>query len=287
MKMDKRTSEDGFYILNDYFDKNKVDLIRKKVDFFFEKNLHLGEAVNIKHLSDEELKTYGAARDAAVRKNPNFFIDKKILNSGLDNYKDLTNGRSVTDPLYNIPEILDFATSDTIIEYAQNYLGSKLVKIGFIKLRRFFTNNNKEFDTNYFHYDDNSKKLFKSIIHLSDIESEEDGPFVYVKGSHQKKINESNKNTINKYMRTDDEIQQFYGQENIVNCLGKKGSVILADTLGYHKGTKNTSKDRYVLYINYVLEEEYSGTGLRQKISSEVLSKSKKYESLFEYFKKV
>jgi hypothetical protein len=69
----------------------------------------------------------------------------------------------------------------------------------------------------------------------------------------------------------------------IVPILAERGSVLFADTLGYHKGLKSKKKDRYVLYVNYVVEEEYGGKGLKQKISSNLLQNIKNKE-LFDFF---
>ena len=61
-------------------------------------------------------------------------------------------------------------------------LGENKIYIGYIKLRRFFNNEISNFDTNFFHTDDNCDKILKCIVYLDDILNIDDGPFVYVEG---------------------------------------------------------------------------------------------------------
>ena len=79
----------GYEIWPNYFDANKIDIIKKKLDHYFEKNENLGPAVNVSILKEEELNTYGAERDEVQKKNKNFFIKKEDLDKGVDYYKNL------------------------------------------------------------------------------------------------------------------------------------------------------------------------------------------------------
>ena len=40
------------------------------------------------------------------------------------------------------------------------------------------------------------------------------------------------------------EVSKFYGKKLVKEAYGVAGSGFLADTIGFHKGIKNTSKDR-------------------------------------------
>ncbi len=269
----------GFEVWSDYLNPKKADSIRKKLDHFFDNNIHLGPAVNVANLNDNEIYIRGAQRKESQKKNDNFFIKKEELNKGVNHYRNLTNGRSLTDPIYRIEELLEIATDKKILEFVRKELKEENIYIGYIKLRRFFNNKISDFDTNFFHSDDNGEKILKCILYLNDVSNEEDGPFVYVEGSHKKK------NCIEtKY--THKEMQNIYPGK-IRPLFGNKGTIIFADTLGFHRGIKPKNNDRYVLYINYVCKEEYEGKGEKQKISKRILGNNQEKLKLFQFFNKV
>ena len=280
--MNNNYERSGYELWKNYFDPKKIDLIRKKLDQFFDSNKNLGPAVNVSILKDNELNTYGAQRAEIQKKNKDFFINNDLLAKGVDFYRNLTNGRSLIDPILRIEEIADLVTDDKILNFVKKNLNEEKIYIGYIKLRRFFNNEINNFDTNFFHTDDNCDKILKCIVYLDDILNIDDGPFVYVDGSHKKKL--MNNKSDGKYSRTDKEIEEFYSSKNIKPIFGEKGTLLFANTLGYHKGVKPKSKDRYALYVNYVCEEEYGGKGEKQKISKNLLKKFPNKSNLFEFF---
>lgn len=281
-------AKNGFEVWDNYISKKITQKILEKSKEFFDKNINLGPAVNIASLKSDELTTYGAARQEILKKNKNFYLHGNDFKKGTNFLRNLTNGISITDPLLNIQEIFEIVSDPLIVNYAKKYLNSKKIYLGFVKLRRFFSNNLPLFDTNYFHTDDNSSKILKCIVYLNDIRTANDGAFVYVKSSHKKSMSlGDNQKKIGTYARTDDQIAHFYGEDSIIPILGQAGTAIFADTLGYHKGLKPLSNDRYVLYINYVLEEEYNGKGLKQKISKNLLTNYNNDEELFKFFLRV
>ena len=282
MSKELSLKENGCEIWNNYLSKKTVDNIIEKANYFFDKNLNLGAAVNVGSLKENELTTYGAARKEVEQNNKNFYLKEQDFNKGVEFYRNLTNGISIKEPLLNINKISQIVSDENILNLVREYLNEKKVYIGFIKLRRFFCNNLPDFDTNYFHFDDNSDKILKCIIYLNDIITADDGSFVYVKNSHINPM-PSKQEYIGKYARTDDQIIEFYGKDSIVKVLGGKGTILFADTLGYHKGIKPKNRDRYILYVNYVLEEEYGGRGLKQKAPIHLMKNSNNKE-LFKFF---
>ena len=72
------------------------------------------------------------------KKIKDFFINKDLLDKGVDFYRNLTNGRSLVDPILRIEEIADLVTDDKILNFAKKNLGENKIYIGYIKLRRFF-----------------------------------------------------------------------------------------------------------------------------------------------------
>lgn len=280
----KKLNSEGYLLLKDFFSKKKIDLINKKIESFFEKNKYLGPAVNVAGLSSSELLSYGNLRKEAISKNPNYMLNQDLIKKGDKNYRNLTIGQNIEEPLINVPEIFDLIVNKDILSLVSNYFNNRKVKIGYVKIRRYFANNTPNFDTNHFHFDDNGQDLVKAIIYLSDIKNIDDGVFCYVSNSKHNVINEPSYSQINPNIRSDEQIHRFYGENSVKNIFGSSGSVVIADTLGFHKGAKTKTKDRTVLYVNYVLEEEYGGKGTRQKISSKHFKDNPELLEIFEYF---
>ena len=160
----------------------------------------------------------------------------------------------VADPFLNVPECIDLAFSDHMIDFAASYFDC-YPAIGTFNLRRSFVNNYPPKTTQLYHCDRNSIKFFKFFIYLNDVQAPEDGPLTIVKGSNTKRP----PNAFTKHRWSDDEIISLYGQENITYLTAKKGDLIAATTTCFHKGTKPSSKNRTMLTLNYVIHPELAG----------------------------
>ena len=47
--------------------------------------------------------------------------------------------------------------------------------------------------------------------------------------------------------------------DSIVPILAKKGDIVVANTIAFHKGTKPKTKDRYIIIFNFGLHKDYIG----------------------------
>lgn len=282
IKMKLNLQDNGFKNVGLIIKPNKAKKLKDKIDFFFKNNLNLGPAVNIKNLAKSQMVLNGESRKKFDKKK--IYLNKLDFKKGTKFIRKMTNGVSIKQPILNLPELINICTDLKVVSAIQKYFQTKNLYIGYVKVRRFFKNRLPEFDTNFFHYDDNGKNLVKLVLYLNNINSKNDGPFVYVINSKTNKP-KIKQNKINKYMIPEKEVSKFYGKKLVKEAYGVAGSGFLADTIGFHKGIKNTSKDRYVVYINYVTNREYNGKGERLKISSQHLKLLKKnQQKLFKFF---
>ena len=278
-------SDNGFKEVGLIIKPKKAKEIKSKIDYFFKKNINLGPAINLKKLNKNQMVLNGQSRGKYSKQN--IYINRGDFNKGPKYIRKLTSGVSIDQPILNLPELIEVCTKTKIVTSIKKYFKTNNIYIGYVKVRRFFKNDLPEFDTNFFHYDDNSKNLVKLVLYLNDINNAKDGPFVYVVNSKEKKP-KIKKNKINKYMIPETEVLKFYGKKFIKEAYGVAGSGFLADTIGYHKGIKNSSKDRYVVYINYVTQKEYGGKGEPLKIDLNCYnSLKKKQKKLFNFFNKI
>ncbi len=96
-----------------------------------------------------------------------------------------------------------------------------------------------------FHYDLDRLKFLKFFIYLTDV-NEENGPHVYVKGSHLKPFD-----FINYDGRYSDDLIFMNQAENIVKLTGKKGTIMAVDTRGIHKGLELLAGERLIYQLQF------------------------------------
>jgi hypothetical protein len=97
----------------------------------------------------------------------------------------------------------------------------------------------------FFHFDLDRPKWLKVFIYLTDV-TENTGPHEFVKGSHA--TGAINSAILNKgYVRiTDEEVLKYFPEESIVKMIGARGTVIIEDTRGLHKGAHVIKGDRLI-----------------------------------------
>ena len=101
-----------------------------------------------------------------------------------------------------------------------------------------------------YHYDMDRVKWLKIFFYLTDVD-DYNGPHNYIQKTH--KINSKPKELISRgYVRiSDDEIKNYYDEEDFKAIKGPKGLTFAADTLCYHKGKNLTRGCRLVLELNF------------------------------------
>jgi len=90
--------------------------------------------------------------------------------------------------------------------------------------------------------------VLKMFVHLEDVEPGT-GPFSYAKGTHGKGDRhvraEGSKDALT-YRTLDEDLARVVPRERWVECTGPAGTVVLADTIGYHRGGWARTEDRLV-----------------------------------------
>ena len=163
----------------------------------------------------------------------------------------LVSSVGIQDPLVTLADVSTLVFDQGILERATGYYGA-IPLVTFLKTRFAFANTVPPADTQLFHVDGGSYRIFKALIYLNDVE-EGGGPFCYVKGSHRHKWDGWDQ----KARYEDAEIEEVYGAENILRCYAKAGDVILANTAGIHRGEKPRKANRGILIVNYCVHPEY------------------------------
>jgi hypothetical protein len=145
--------------------------------------------------------------------------------------------------LVKFKPILDIANDPGILQVVQEFLGAKPT-ISNVNMWWSFGGRKQAEHAQLFHRDMDDWRFCKLFIYLTDV-SEKSGPHIYVRNS-------SKSPKLRKIKRyKDSEIESTFGKENVLKFTGRKGTMFIVDTYGFHKGLLPDSEDRLLLQIQY------------------------------------
>lgn len=190
----------------------------------------------------------------------------------------------IDQPALNIKEIHPFMFNDLIIDISSAYLDC-YPAFGQCNLRKSFVNNLDEGGNQIYHVDPNSPRFLKFFIYLNDVDIN-GGPFCYIKGTHNKKFEINGINWNTKYNWDTKELEQIYNGHEVVYLTAKKGDLLVADTNGWHRGTKPLNTDRTMLTLDYTSHIEYFDETKKFLFKQENFNKlDNKHKSICDFLK--
>lgn len=149
----------------------------------------------------------------------------------------------VDEPFMTCPASLPYVFSDLVECVARGVYGcAPLLTAG--KVMRSYANELPILEFNWFHSDTQARRILKFFIYLHDVEPG-GGAFCYVAGSHRRKP----RGLCPPVYLSDAEAADFYGRGAVRELTAKRGTVIVADTVGYHRAGKPVHADRSALLI--------------------------------------
>ena len=95
----------------------------------------------------------------------------------------------------------------------------------------------------FYHRDLDAYQFMKFFVYLTDVNAN-DGAHFFVQESHRPSVIHSLREKFRISRVSDLQIEEWYGEENIIEMTGKAGSVIAEDTFGFHKGQSPTNNPR-------------------------------------------
>jgi ribosomal protein S8 len=139
-------------------------------------------------------------------------------------------------------------------------------------------------EASFWHKDSNDEKNFLQLfLYLNNIDKY-GGPFKYLKNSHKNNLKsylplyDLEKNYIENFGRVSDvEIKKFYSEEDILELQGDAGTLIIADTSGFHRGpfwdlnNLQFLKERTLINISVTSGSRYLRNNQKNKISPKIL----------------
>jgi len=249
----KELQTNGIVILENYFDINKIEKIKKQADTLL--------------------------RELKIDKNGGYNVSHKRIETleGMS-YEEISISESriaIIESLVNIPDFTDIAFDESLLKIVSNYL--KFIPSHASSANRSFPHN-PPIESSFFHKDSNKHDVLHIFIYMDDVDLD-GGPFCYIPKSHKYNI-KSCKPRINydlgkkeAYGRTpDSEMEKYYKKEEWLPAIAKKGSVIIAHVNGFHKGPMWNDKPieeqntRDILHMNFRGNEKMFQKHTKDKI---------------------
>lgn len=183
----------------------------------------------------------------------------------IDGLKSMANDPAIGDKTFNLEMLGSELIFDSDSIFARFALNSRLLNIAnayfqmYAKLRYYnvwntFASQGSARESQLWHFDREDNYILKLFLYLEDVD-EGTGPFTYAPGTHRKGRFHSIEPEF--FMEggvrrtTDEQMNAVFPREKWKRGTGKKGTIIFADTRGFHKGGEARTKDRLMYTCMY------------------------------------
>jgi ectoine hydroxylase-related dioxygenase (phytanoyl-CoA dioxygenase family) len=151
------------------------------------------------------------------------------------------------DDTTDIPEVQELISDLSIIAVAQNYLKSKPIFSGIsLWWSPAFKDTPDSQAAQQFHWDMERIKWIRFFIYLTDVTAES-GPHCFIKGSHRTGAIPDKLLSLGYVRHSDETMRDTYGNDSYMEFLGQRGTIIVEDSRGFHKGMEPKKGDRLLL----------------------------------------
>ena len=188
--------------------------------------------------SVEELEMSFAPELAEAKQNANHRgeVGEKTFN------RELLGSNPVLDPETVFAR---FALQNPILQIANAYFGM-YTRLRYYNVWHTFAGQGEARESQLWHYDREDRYILKVFLYLSDVDKGA-GPFTYALGTHQKKkLNREPAYIVEGGVRrsSDEQMAEVVQPCRWRECTGPKGTIVFADTRGFHKGGMAREHDR-------------------------------------------
>lgn len=142
-----------------------------------------------------------------------------------------------------------FALQPTVLQIANSYFGM-YTRLRYYNIWHTLTTTSAPRESQLWHQDREDHLILKMFVYFSNV-GPSDGPFTYAPGTHRKgHLRRAPAYTLegNVKRSTDEQMAAVLSPEQWVTGTGAPGTIIFADTRGYHKGGLARDNDR-IMYV--------------------------------------
>jgi hypothetical protein len=148
-------------------------------------------------------------------------------------------------------DVQNLLADRSLLRLAQEYLGSQ--PVADVLSMWWHTNHHSQPDSEaaqYYHFDMDRIKWFKVFIYLTDV-GPQNGPHSFVVGSQRSGGIPWHLRRKGYVRLMDDEVAAEYGSERCLHLTAPRGSIIVEDTSGLHKGNTVQADPRLILQLQF------------------------------------
>ena len=279
--LSKKKIKNFLFLNSNIFLKKSKKIISRQLDnngYFLIKNA----------LSDSqifEIKKY-------LKKLKGFYVSDKKKNQSKKEYLNPKHPKGVkffysSNDLIKLKLIQDLAFDRNILSIAQKYLGSAPILDIVTAWWSFSSAEPDKTAAQFWHFDMDRPTWLKVFFYLTDCKIQ-NGPHCFVSGTHYKN-GISYKLRSQGYSRlTDLEVKRIYNDKSIKKFTTSKGSLLLEDSSGLHKGLHLKKGKRLILQFQYSSSlfgaKDYK-LNFPTTMSKNFLLVKKNYQEILENFK--
>lgn len=183
----------------------------------------------------------------------------------IDELKAAANDPAIGNKTFNLEMLGSELNFDPMTVFARFALNTNLLNIAnayfqmYAKLRYYnvwktFVSQGTARESQLWHFDREDNYILKLFLYFDDVD-EGAGPFTYAPGTHRKgrfrQIEPEFFMEGGVRRTTDEQMNSAFPKERWKKGTGKKGTIIFADTRGFHKGGEARTKDRLMYTCMY------------------------------------
>lgn len=148
-------------------------------------------------------------------------------------------------------DVQELLADPSLLALMQDYLGCEpLADVLSMWWHTAFQDHPDSMAAQYFHFDMDRFKWLKVFIYLTDV-GPDNGPHVFVRGSHRTGAIPDHILERGYVRLSDEEVAATYSAENILAFTAPRGSIIIEDTRGLHKGAHVREGARLILQLQF------------------------------------
>ena len=146
------------------------------------------------------------------------------------------------------PDVMNFVLSEPMVQFVSRYFG-EVPLLTDVSLK-WSPRNDTLKESQLFHRDGEDSRQLKLLLNVDEVTADH-GPMVAVPAAASQLV--MNKLGYKTGRVDDDAVVRIAGKESLFNCAGPAGQVAAVDTSRcLHYGSRGNSKDRLVLFIQFV-----------------------------------
>ena len=146
-----------------------------------------------------------------------------------------------------------FALQSLFRNVANGYF-QMLAQLRYYNVWYTFASSTTPRESQLWHFDREDNYILKVFVYLNEVDLGT-GPFTYAPGTHRKgqrwNILPESFLEQNVLRSSDDQMSKVVSKTDWVRALGKKGTIVFADTRGFHKGGEARTGDRLMFTCMY------------------------------------